>query len=238
MGERAQVAGFNREFSRAVIFANGTYGAGDYDGFYGFYRGLLAPGDFIICADGGSGVVGRLDLIPHVMIGDFDSTKPEVLESWRKKGVMILTYPREKDKTDTELAVDYALDLGINRIILLGALGGRIDHTLANIALLTSLAMRRVDGAIIDEHSEIRVIAPDHGEPDTLTFQGNPGDLLSLIPITPLVKGVTTNGLAYSLRDAVLSFGSSLGISNVFCSQSATIRAASGLMLAIAYHLR
>ncbi|NPV78687.1 MAG: thiamine diphosphokinase [Firmicutes bacterium] len=231
MEEKVEQAEINREFGRAVIFANGTYENEDRDGFY---RGLLAPDDFIICADGGSEIAEVLGLVPQIIIGDFDSTGPEILESWRQKGVKILTYPAEKDKTDTELAADYALDLGFKRIIFLGALGGRIDHALANITLLMSLAIRQIDVTIIDKHSRIRAIAPDYGGPDTLVLEGKPGDLLSLIPMTPQVKGVTTDGLAYPLHDAVLSFGSSLGVSNVFTSQSATIRVTSGLMLAIA----
>lgn len=204
-----------------MIFASGTYGDGE------FYRGLLGPGDYILCADGGAKLLLGLGITPHLALGDFDSIEIRRLAPWKEKGVPILTYPREKDKTDTELAVDYALDLGINRILLLGALGGRIDHTLANISLLVSLARRGVEAIIMERCCEIRAVTSE------LTLLGKAGDLLSIVPVTPLVEGITTEGLAYPLVNATLSFGSSRGISNIFCAERASVKVTSGLLLAI-----
>ncbi|MCL5046484.1 MAG: thiamine diphosphokinase [Actinobacteria bacterium] len=130
---------------RAVVFANGRIG--DYERL----RGLIRDDDWIICADGGAGHALKMGLSPDVLIGDFDSLDGDIVEEISRAGAEVLRVPTEKDQTDTQLALDLALSRGAREILVLGAIGDRLDHTMANILLLPKLAVHGANVTMVDE---------------------------------------------------------------------------------------
>ena len=201
---------------RAVIIANGEMKNPE------FYQDFVLPGDFIICADGGYAHVARLGLVPDVVLGDFDSMERE-----RVICREILTYPVEKDATDTEIAVDYALEEGFDEVILFGCLGSRMDHSLANLFLLKKIHASGAQGMVLNEHNRVYYLEKE------LSVAANIGDTLSIVPLEGDLEGVVTEGLYYELHGEPLHFGSSRGISNVLTRESAKISCSKGNALVI-----
>ena len=207
---------------RVVIIANGELGDPAY------YRTLLGNDDFIICVNGGSRHALALDVQPHLLIGDLDSLSGEEREKISAYNPQILEYPVAKDKSDLELAIDYAVQLAPSDIIIIGALGGnRLDHALINLFLLKLPLQKKIPAAIIDERQEIRLADGN------LRMKGNLGDYLSIFALSHTVKNVFTKGLKYSLTGEDLHFGSSRGLSNQFIDFEARVKFASGLLIAI-----
>ena len=186
---------------------------------------LIRGCDLIICADGGAGHLRRYNLLPHAVIGDFDSIQADDKAFFTSKGVELLAFPPQKDKTDSELCIDYALKKKATDITLLGSTGTRLDHTLANIFLLRKLCLKKIQARIIDRFNEIHVVTR------SICLNGAPGDYVSLIPISETVEGITLKGLAYPLTDACIAMGSSLGISNCFKDSVARIDIAKGTLI-------
>lgn len=187
----------------------------------------LSKADIVICADGGARHAVKIGIIPDVLIGDLDSINKDTLEGFNKKNIKVLTYPQEKDQTDTQLAVEYAVKIGAKEIILLGCIGSRFDHTLANVSLLIWLLKRGIKGVMIDSNNEIHIMDR------YLEIYGEAGEKLSLLPVTPKVKGVVTKGLKYSLNDGELRFETPIGVSNEFVSPRAEIVIKEGILLVI-----
>ena len=182
----------------------------------------------IISADGGARHLRALNLIPHVMIGDFDSIDPSDKDFFEHQHqVDILSFPSKKDHTDSELCVSWAVDHHATDITLLGVTGTRLDHTLSNIFLLKKLAQKNISARIINKHNEIHMVTSG------LALEGMPGDFLSLIPITETVTGITLEGLEYPLVNATIRMGSSLGVSNSFKKTTASVRVKEGMLLVI-----
>ena len=107
--------------------------------------------DLLLAADGGAHHALALDLVPHVVIGDLDSLTEDGQARLRSAGARFITHPKAKDETDLELALTYAIQQGAEEILILGALGGRLDHTLANLLLLTNPSLEGVAVRIADE---------------------------------------------------------------------------------------
>lgn len=188
-------------------------------------RARIRRADLVLCADGGLRAARRLGVRPDVAIGDFDSAAPPLLAWARRAGAEIIRHPVEKDKTDAELALDYALARGAREVELFGALGGRVDHLLANVALLLRGGRARV--RIVDGEVELFLAQR------RTALGARPGDLVSLLPLSRAAVGVTTSGLKYPLAAAVLREGSSLGISNVVVSAAASVAIRAGDLLVV-----
>lgn len=188
---------------------------------------IIRDAQLIICADGGARHLKALDIVPHVMIGDFDSIHKNDLDFFQKKDVRMISYPPQKDQTDSELCIDWAIENNATDITLLGMTGTRMDHTLANIFLLKKIAEKNIPARIINEHNEIHVAIKD------IQVTGNIGEILSLVPVTQKVTGVTVKGLEYPLENAVMYMGSSLGISNVFKQTVVSISIKDGMLIVI-----
>ena len=208
---------------RAVIFANGnlTRPANPL--------AELRSEDLIIAADGGAYHCQALGLTPDVLIGDLDSITKEVRENLSRLGTQLILYPRDKDETDLELALRFAVDHNAEEILLLGILGGRLDQTLANLLLLSRPEWRPARLMVADGPDFALLIRP--GSP--LTLRAQTGDIVSLIPLTRTVTGVSTEGLRWSLQDATLEFGSTLGISNETTQEIARVEIKTGQLLAV-----
>lgn len=178
--------------------------------------------DLVICADGGLAHAETLGLTPHLIVGDFDSVSGPLLERHRRQGVMLQELPTAKDETDTEVALAAALARGATELVLLGATGTRLDHTLANLLLLTGLPSG-VQATVVSGHNIIQVLAPD----SELRLSGQPGDLLSLIPLSPEVQ-VWAEGVRWPLVGDTLRWGQARGVSNEWTARVATVRTAAG----------
>lgn len=195
---------------RAVIIANGSIS--DYTAI----STLILPEDKIIVADGGAFHAAQLGVFPHVLIGDLDSLGEKVALELQKKGTVVIRYPKEKDKTDTHLALEYAISLGAQQIIMLGMLGGRLDHALGNLLLPFHVAFKNLEIFIKDEEQDILPLVSNS------QLVGKKGDVFSLIPLEE-IKGLNIEGAKYPLKNADIAFGSSLTISNEFCGEKVFI---------------
>lgn len=183
----------------------------------------------VICCDGGARHLRQAGIKPDAIIGDMDSIDPAQLEIYSSQGVKILQYPASKDFTDTELALEYAVNLKPEAIYIWGALGGRLDHALANVFLLEKTKTLPVKTYLIDEYCEAFLLRGD------VTLSGSEGRTVSLIALSPQVEGITLRGFLYPLDDAILRMGESLAVSNIIIEAEAKISARSGSLLVIRY---
>ena len=190
-------------------------------------REVVARADLLIAADGGALHAAAHGWWPQLLLGDLDSAPPEVCACVEAHGGQIIRYSPHKDETDTELALRVALARGADEVYLLGAIGDRLDHSLANILLLGAANVAGICLTILTGRQRIVAIRRE------ATLSGRAGDLVSLLPIGGDVTGIWTEGLAYPLRGETLPFGIPRGISNVLTAPQATVRVESGILLAI-----
>jgi len=206
---------------RILIFANGEIPRLENARF------LLRADDYVICADGGTRHALALGLKPDLVVGDMDSIDKQQWQKLKNAGVPIELFPRDKNQTDLELALDRAIELGPKVILIIGALGGRLDQTFGNTALLSDVRLSAVDVRLDDGVEEI-FFCRDQDE-----VQGRSGDIISLIPWGNPVQGVQTQGLKWQLYSETLFPERTRGISNEMTSEVASIKIESGLLLVI-----
>jgi thiamine pyrophosphokinase len=168
-------------------------------------------------------------LVPGLVIGDMDSLSDEERAELEARGCRFVVHPRAKDETDLELALTYAAELGTQEIIVLGALGGRLDHTLANVFLLALPVLADLSVRIVNGHEE--ALLARSGQ--SVTLEGEPGDLVSLLPLGGDARGVTTKGLAWTLQGDTLQFGPSRGVSNEMTAPQARVEVEGGHLLVV-----
>ncbi len=207
---------------RIVIFANGIIEEPAAEA-----ARWVQPGDCVVAADGGTQHVLDAGLMPTHVIGDLDSLAAKQRARLEAAGTMLHAHPPAKDETDLELALTWAAaQPDVTEIIVLGALGGRPDQALANLLLLALPALAGREVILADGDWTVRCLRGG----ETSTFHGRPGDTLSLLPLGSDAIGVTTEGLAYPLRDETLHFGLTRGVSNVFDGETATVSLQTGLL--------
>ncbi|REK77110.1 thiamine diphosphokinase [Paenibacillus paeoniae] len=205
---------------RIVIFAGGNLGP--------WALGHIHSSDTLIGADSGAKFLMEHGRSPHIAIGDFDSvTEAEMVEIRAKSGNTIACDPIDKNYTDTEMAFRLALDMKPRQLLLLGVLGTRFDHSLANVHLLMLSHEQGVEAVIADEHNEIRLISK------TTVLKRSDHPQVSLLPLSEKVTGITLTGFQYPLIEATLTIGMSLGISNVLLGDEGTIEVREGKLLVI-----
>ena len=204
---------------KAVLFA----GAAITD--YSFSEKYLQNADWIICCDGGMHHAKALGITPDYIVGDFDSVRPEVLEEYRNMGISIRQFPTHKNETDMQLGMLLALELGATELVLIGGIGDRFDHTLANAHLLLYLLKKGVRGILVNEKNRVELIDKE------VTLHGQAGDLVSTIPLSMLVEGVTLEGLEYPLVDYDLALDDKLvAVSNVMTGTEAKVKIRKGYL--------
>jgi thiamine pyrophosphokinase len=189
-------------------------------------RDLLPDDAAVVAADGGLDHALALGLRVDLAVGDFDSAS-EAAVAAAAGGTRVERHPEAKDATDLELALDAAAALGPHRVVVLGALEGRLDH-LASALLL--LGAPRYAGFELDAmlgRATIQVIRQER------RLRGRPGELVSLMPLHGPAEGVVTEGLGYPLRRETLAPGSSRGVSNVFAEEQARVTLERGVLLAV-----
>jgi len=187
---------------------------------------------WIIAADGGASNCAKLGIVPHTIIGDFDSLDPLEVEALEKKGANVIRHPAHKDETDLELALSYAIQQGSSEIVIYGALGARMDMTLANLMLLTHPTYKHSRLSLVDGNQEVRILR----EGQRIQLYGKPGDTISLIPLSPTASGITTQDLEYALSEGTLTLGSPRGVSNVMLGELCHISLGEGILAVV--HIR
>ena len=179
--------------------------------------------DFILCADGGYDYAEAAGITPDMLIGDLDSiTVPN------DTAIQTLIFPSEKDDTDTGICLQTALDKGFRDILIIGGLGGRLDHTMSNIQLITGKCHLADRIAIRDKSNSCTVITNG-----SITLPCIKNQYVSIFSMSEKSTGVTTSGLKYPLTDAVMVYGSTLGTSNEIIDDQATISVTDGRLLVI-----
>ena len=206
---------------RVILFVNGDLNAPEK------LRAFLQPTDVLIAVDGGLRHLVTLGLTPDLILGDLDSANPSDVQKFEKSGVPVQRYPAEKNETDLELGINAAFERGTTAIRIVAALGGRLDQTLGNIYLLTQPRLAKIDVRLIDGEQEVFLIR------NQVTLNGQPGQIVSLIPLLGPVPGVTTGKLAYPLRHETLYPDRTRGISNLMTADTATVSIDSGVLLCI-----
>lgn len=184
--------------------------------------------DNIICADGGANHVYKMGLTPGYIIGDLDSVDPQIVEYYKEKGVEFKKFPEKKDETDSELCIILAEMLGSKEVDLYAALGGRIDHTLANVKLLDYMRRKGITPRIITEDEILYLV---HN--GSLNVKGNKGDTLSVIPIRGDAAGITLYNLEYPLNNFTMDYAQPIGISNVMLGDECTVEVKNGSAIVV-----
>ena len=187
-------------------------------------------GQNIIAGDRGLEALYQLKIIPNHVVGDFDSVSPEILEFYKKQSQIIFhTFHAEKDNTDTDIALQLAIRLKSSKITIMGALGKRMDHAIANIHILKDALEANIPCQMIDEYNRIYLINKEM----TLEKEKVYGKYVSLIPLTSIVEGLSLTGFKYPLKDYTLPIGTSLGISNEIIGDTAHIQMKNGILIVI-----
>lgn len=205
---------------RILIFSGGNLGPWALE--------EICENDYLVGVDRGALLLLQHNLTPDYALGDFDSVTEAELGRIAEQSIGFSSYdPVEKDFTDTELAFNWALEQEPREIILMGVLGTRADHSLANLHLLVKGLKAGIPCRIIDFNNEICLIQ-DKAEISQGRFRH-----VSLLPMTPTVKGITLEGFAYPLNEATLEMGDSIGISNIVKGEKGQIRLREGQLLVI-----
>ncbi|CCO08380.1 thiamine diphosphokinase [Desulforamulus hydrothermalis] len=205
---------------RILIFSGGALGP--------WALQEIAAGDFLLGVDRGALFLIENGRQPDLAIGDFDSVTPTEFALIRQASKQCLSCdPVAKDETDTELAFNWALARRPREILLLGATGSRLDHTLANLHLLARALQEGIPCRMADEKNEVMLIQ------DTTEITKGRFSHISLLPLTDRVTGITLTGFRYPLHRATLTLGQSLGISNILQAPTGKIEIAAGRLLVI-----
>lgn len=184
--------------------------------------------DFVlkIGVDHGIDYMAEGDLIPDIILGDFDSCEPDTLRYYEEKHVEKIVFPDKKNMTDTQLALELMVERSMEEVIVLGAMGSRQDHTLANLMLMTHYG-KKFNLIYLDASNKIELAK---------SFQNikkGPYKYISLLPLSEKVVGVSITGVKYPLNKATLESASSYGISNEITEASATLWVDEGDLLII-----
>jgi len=193
------------------IFGAGEYGAMSF---------VASENSLVIAADGGYAELIKRGIVPDMLVGDFDSLGaiPDGIETVR--------HPVAKDETDMLLAAEEGLKRGCRRFEIYGGLGGRLDHTIANIHLLTWLANRGALGYLVGESTTLTVIRET-----SLRFDAGYAGTVSVFCAGERAEGVTLSGLRYPLHNTVVTGDFPIGVSNEFTGREAVVSVKKGTLL-------
>jgi thiamine pyrophosphokinase len=180
-----------------------------------------------IAADSGLDLAQRLERDVDVAVGDFDSVTPEALRAATARGTRIDRHPVAKDRTDVELALGVARELGAERVLVVGGDTGRLDHTLANALTLANHEWADIEMTGLFGRALVHVVRGH------LELNGDPGELITLLAAHGPAEGVSTTGLLYPLAGDRLLPGSSRGLSNQFAARAATVAVEGGALLVV-----
>ncbi len=191
-----------------------------------FAEKYISEAGLVIGVDGAACFLYKHNIVPDVLIGDFDTADPDCVAKLEKSGAKVIRLQPEKNESDTEAAVDRAISSGAKSITILGALGGRIDHAMSNIMMLVRAHLKGAQCRIVGSSCELYV------SDNEFTLFGSPGQTVSILPLTGEIT-VNASGLKYPLFDLLLKWGSSRGLSNVMTEDRAHISISGGYALII-----
>jgi thiamine pyrophosphokinase len=212
---------------KRVVFvvAGGEPGDPDF-----FRKEVLAAAPLaIICADGGARHLEAAGITPALVVGDMDSLDAASAKRYEAAGGRIVRHPQQKDETDTELALREAFALEPEEVWIWGALGHRVDHTLANLSLLLQGAGRGIPVRLVDAWCEVFLV----GEKSVI--EGEAGQTVSLVPFAGDAEGVTLTGFEYPLANALMEISRPYGISNRLAASRGVVEVGKGFLLAVRY---
>ena len=178
--------------------------------------------DLIIAADGGYSTLKKLNIKPDLVVGDFDSLG-EAPENEN-----VIKHPIKKDDTDTLLAVKIGLEKGYKTFVIFGAIGGRLDHTIATIQTATFVAKNGGIAYIYDGNHTVTAI-----KNSTINFKDNAKGYISIFALSGVAKGVSIKGLLYELNDAEITPYFPVGVSNEFIGKESKISVTDGILTII-----
>jgi len=203
-------------------------GAGDILD-YAACAARIPPPAFVICADGGLRHCARLSISPDLLVGDFDSADPAMIPA----GVPKVPLRPDKNHTDSFHAVEEAVARGYKSLRLCGMLGGRLDHTLANLQLLAGCAVRGLGAAMTDGVTDIYPLAAGRGHTAELTLQPRRRHYFSLLSMVDACEAVTILGGVYPLDDYPLSSLEARAVSNEFADRPVRVLLRGGVLLVV-----
>ncbi|WMJ82091.1 thiamine diphosphokinase [Clostridium sp. MB40-C1] len=187
----------------------------------------LKEASYLICADSGANCLREYNISPDILMGDFDSIDEEVLNYFTNKGCEIIKYNPEKDYTDTEIAVNKAIELGCDEIVFLGCTGTRVDHVLGNLGMLLKCLRKNITSYIKDNNNIITITDKP------IALYGEEGKTFSLAAYYNNVHNLTIIGAKYPLNKFYLEVGSPITISNEFLDEEVKISFDKGILLVI-----
>ena len=187
---------------------------------------IINQSDFIICIDGGYDIALKYNITPNLLMGDFDSIYAPL-----PKGIPTEHFPPEKDYTDLELALKKAENLQAENVIIVGGIGGRLDHTFANIQLLSSYSNKFKSLKMLDGKNKCFVL--DSTQAQRIIIPAENDSYISVFSLSEKCTGITFEGVKYSLEDAVLTREVPLGVSNEFKNKEAALSIKDGTLLVI-----
>lgn len=185
----------------------------------------------VICADGGARHLQAAGIAPSLIVGDMDSLDAASEKKYEALGCRIVRHPRQKDETDTELALREAFGMAPTEVWIWGAMGRRLDHTLANISLLMQGAKRGIMVKLVDDWCEVFLIS------GKMVIEGEEGQTVSLLPFAGYAAGITLTGFEYPLMKAVMEIGRPCGISNRLTAREGIVEVERGCLLTVRYFL-
>jgi len=183
--------------------------------------------DLVLASDGGYITAKKMGVDIDVLLGDFDSITDEDLREAKSKGISIIPFPIEKDKTDGELAVDYAISLGSKEIIILGSFKEELDHALGNLFLLFNIDKMGIKSKLLTQQYEIEIINSEKEYIDRV------GKEFSLIPVSETVEDLNIKGSKYNLKNVKVERGQTLTLRNIIVEKNAKVYLKKGKVLSI-----
>lgn len=189
-------------------------------------KSYIKENDIIIGVDSGCNILYKLNIIPNLILGDFDSINKEVLEYFLENGVNVEKYNSEKDYTDTDLGYRKAKEIfNVNDILMFGATGSRLDHTLGNIGILFRALKDKIKMEIIDEHNRMYIVNKSS------IIKKEEGKVISFHALSEVVKNFTIRGGKYDLTSYDMTLLEPRAICNEFLDDDINITFDSGVIL-------
>jgi thiamine pyrophosphokinase len=190
-------------------------------------RECASASEMIIAADKGAQYCLDAEIVPDIVIGDMDSLPRKARLQLEKIGVDMVAYSPDKDKTDTQLALECAIKKGAKEIVILSGIGDRIDHSIANIHLLKKALSSGIDAQLLDPKHKIFLIRSEY------CIEKMKGKTVSFLPLTPKAEGIFLKGFRYTLKSATMTLGFPCGVSNVITSDKATVKVSNGILVGV-----
>ena len=189
---------------------------------------VVIPDDaFVVAADVGLSEANRLGVHVDLLVGDLDSVDPAELDAFELGGGTVRHHPEDKDLTDLDLAMGEAIGVGASSVVVVGGVGGRLDHLMGNVLVLASPRHATVEIDAVFGAARVHVV---RGRRE---LTGVPEEVISLFAIGGPARGVRTEGLHWRLEGTDLEPGSSLGISNRFLGDRASVEVDEGVVVAV-----